>query len=182
MAKSELLFLFFNIWEKLKFFDLNWCRIKLLRWHLLANLITDLSLKSQLQLITSWKIIIFTGNYQRKNINVWYLFHIYFKQIMIFLGNPPPLPPRVPCVPRRIEESQKRKGTIKDSKSAVGLAACSPRGLNLTKSTGSLFSTTADPSISPRTIDLSTNDLAERLKQIELERYIYHYLMKFICV
>ena len=98
------------------------------------------------------------------------------------LGNPPPLPPRVPCVPRRIEESQKRKGTIKDSKSAVGLAACSPRGLSLTKSTGSLFSTTADPSISPRTIDLSTNDLAERLKQIELERYIYQCLMKSICV
>ena len=114
--------------------------------------------------------------------NVWYLFHIDFKQIMIFLGNPPPLPPRVPCVPRRIEESQKRKGTIKDSKSAVGLAACSPRGLNLTKSTGSLFSTTAEPSISPRTIDLSTNDLAERLKQIELERYIYQRLMKSICV
>ena len=104
------------------------------------------------------------------------------KQIIIFLGNPPPLPPRVPCVPRRIEESQKRKGTIKDSKSAVGLAACSPRGLNLTKSTGSLFSATADPSISPRTIDVSTNDLAERLKQIELERYIYQHLMKFICV
>jgi hypothetical protein len=47
--------------------------------------------------------------------------------------------------------------------------------LNLTKSTGSLFSVTADSSISPRTIDLSTNDLAERLKQIELER---DYLLK----
>ena len=86
---------------------------------------------------------------------------------MWILDNPPPLPPRVP---RRIEESQKRKGPIKDSKSAVTLAACSPHGLSQAKSTGSLFTTVSDPSVSPAPIDDSDIPISERLRRLDLQR------------
>ena len=74
-------------------------------------------------------------------------------------------------MPRRIEESHKRKGPKKDSKgSAVGLAACSPRGLNLAKSTGSLFTPDLNPSVSPIPLDSTNSELVERFKLIEIER------------
>ena len=86
---------------------------------------------------------------------------------MWILDNPPPLPPRVP---RRIEESQKRKGPIKDNKSAVNLAACSPRGLSEAKSTGSLFTTVSDHSVSPNPVDESDLPISERLRRLDIQR------------
>ena len=95
--------------------------------------------------------------------------HVGFRDNSISVwDNPPPLPPREP---RRIEESQKRKGPVKNSKSAVGLAACSPRGLSLAKSTGSLFTTLQDPSsVSQEEIGSSDVPIDEQLRRLDIHR------------